>query len=170
MTARRRIVWIALTLGIAGFASVVQASGDRGDDLISGDDGRNILMKVDPDQLAVRKLERVGARLRYDERKIGRPVIEVDLSGRPIGDEVLKELLPLRHLRRLNLSGTRITDEGLKTLAGIPSLHHLDIRGAHVSLIDSILTLEKAIPQLDIESDGQTGYVPPPAVTGIDPN
>jgi hypothetical protein len=166
MMAKRWIGGLSLALALGSGASgpAVQASVETGGDPISGVDGRDAQVMVDPERIAAWKLERLGARVTYDESKIGRPVIAVDFSGLPLSDETLKELLPLRHLRCLNLRGTLVTDEGLKTLAGIPSLRQLDLTDTLVSLIASIVKLEKAVPKLFVEYERQTGYVPLPAV------
>jgi hypothetical protein len=119
---------------------------------------------VEVEQLAVWRLQKIGACVRYDERKIGRPIIAVDFFGCLISDETLKELLPLRHLRSLSLRGTHVTEKGLLTLAAIPSLRRLDLRGTHLNLSDNLRILMKAKPNLIVECGPQYGYVPSPAV------
>jgi hypothetical protein len=164
MMTTRWIVGMALMLASGVFSPAAQASVGLREDPISDIDGRDVGETVDAEQLAAWRLQKIGARVRCDERKVGQPIVEVDLSGCRVSDETLRELLPLRHLRSLNLHGTDVTGKGLLTLRAIQSLRQLDLRETHLSQSDNLRLLQKAIPNLSIECGPQWGYVPPPAV------
>src|SRR5262249_36203459 len=90
---------------------------------------------ADDDRVAT-KLKELGAHVRRDETKPGRPIVSVAVLGiseRKLTDADLKELAPLDHLRTLSLVYTMITDAGLKHLATYPQLDYL-------SLFDSAIT------------------------------
>lgn len=68
----------------------------------------------------------------------GNPVVAVDLGGVEVTDEVVKELVPLRHLTTLNLGYTfdtknRMTDAGAKDVARLKSLTTLRLGNCRVS-------------------------------------
>ncbi|HEY7154982.1 MAG TPA: leucine-rich repeat domain-containing protein [Gemmataceae bacterium] len=163
--------WISRTLLVLMFGSVsanlpARASAETEGDPIAGVDGR---VRVEPEQLAARKLERFGARLTFDDRKDGRPVVGVDLSNCPMIGAAMKELQALPNLRYLNLKGTRLDDRELKTLTSLKHLQILVLEGTNTTL-PFRAELRAAIPGLTIDfgvrsgEERQTGYVPPPAV------
>lgn len=138
MKATRWIVGMSLALGMEVIGPAVRASVDLGGDSISGVDGRDAQMTVEPERLAAWRLERLGARMKYDETKINQPVIAVDLSGCRVTGAVVKELQSLQNLRYLDLKGRELDDMELKLLASSDRLNNLRERSK--------------------------GYIPPPAV------
>lgn len=61
----------------------------------------------------------------------------IDLSGRPVGDAELTQLLAdaphLPFLESLNLADTRVSDASAMRLSGLASLKRLDLRGTKVT-------------------------------------
>lgn len=49
------------------------------------------------------------------------------LSGRDVGDPILKDISSVRQLKRLTIYVTRISDDGLRYLGGLPNLQELVI-------------------------------------------
>jgi WD40 repeat protein len=77
---------------------------------------------------AVAALEKVGAGIRRDETRPGKPVVWVDLTKRAqVTDADLKGLKDLKNLQMLNLGLTRATDACLKGLKDLKSLQTLNL-------------------------------------------
>ncbi len=74
------------------------------------------------DDRVTTKLKELGAFVRCDETKPGKPIVSVEVMGsldkRKMTDADLLELAPLEQLRTLALYKAGITDAGLKHLAG----------------------------------------------------
>ena len=68
---------------------------------------------------SVRELESLGANIKLDKK--GR-VIEINLTGKPVGNTDLEAIARQSHLQRLWLTNTRITDEGLPSLMPLKNL------------------------------------------------
>ena len=64
----------------------------------------------------VAAIERLGGRSFCDERRPGRPIVEVFLTNTQVTDAELEDLGGLATLERLLLEGTQITDTGLEHL------------------------------------------------------
>jgi Leucine-rich repeat (LRR) protein len=88
--------------------------------------------RLDPTQ-AVIELRKIGARITMDEKRPGKPVTAVDLSGLQIGVGQLAPMRVLTELEELNMSETRsdAEDLGLENLAGLTKLHKLELRRAY---------------------------------------
>jgi len=77
---------------------------------------------------AVAALEKVGAGIRRDEKRPGKPVLWVDLTNKTqVTDADLKGLKDLKSLQMLNLGVTRVTDACLKDLKDLKSLRTLNL-------------------------------------------
>jgi hypothetical protein len=77
---------------------------------------------------AVAALEKVGAGIRRDEKRPGKPVLWVDLTNKTqVTDADLKGLKDLKSLQLLNLGVTRVTDACLKDLKDLKSLRTLNL-------------------------------------------
>lgn len=105
-----------------------------------------------PEAEAVKRIERLGGQVVYDETEPGRPVIHVSfafastrkkglavLTDRLLGittqltDADLKNIAQLKHLQTLDLSGTNVTDAGLEELAEFTQLQTLHLDGTSVT-------------------------------------
>jgi hypothetical protein len=65
-------------------------------------------------------------------KKVGKQVVQLDLSHSNADDRLLAVLKNLPHLTRLNLSSTAVTGEGLKNLAGLQFLDYLNLTNTFV--------------------------------------
>jgi hypothetical protein len=73
-------------------------------------------------------LEKVGARIRRDEKRPGKPVVWVDLTYKTkVTDADLKGLKNLKSLQTLNLGATRVTDACLKEVKDLKDLQALQV-------------------------------------------
>jgi hypothetical protein len=170
-----RLLWMmpvlalgALPIGAAGDAGAMDG-GNRGAFQGSKVDGRAVL---DREMLAVRALEKLGAKITRDEKRKGRPVIAVQLEVQPGRRIDLPCLAALTQLEELTLSGTGITDTELLQLSGLRHLRQVNL-GESVSKA-GLAALRKAslAPGLTIvrttvdilEEERQTGVVIPPTV------
>jgi len=83
---------------------------------------------------AVKAIEKLGGRVRVDDRQPGAPVVVgVDFHFTEVTDAGLKELKKLKSLQSLDLTDTKITDAGLKELKELKSLQELDLSGTKVT-------------------------------------
>src|SRR5579885_832147 len=75
------------------------------------------------------RIQQLGGRVHIEESSQDRPVVKVDLTDCPAGDDDLEYLIAFPHLQYLILTGTRISGEGLKRLSGLKELHGLALSG-----------------------------------------
>ena len=113
----------------------------------------------EPDENSVAAaLEKVGAGIRRDEKRPGRPVVWVELTSKTqvtdadlrgvtnlkslqtlnlgvtrVTDACLKEVKDLKDLQALQVAGTQVTDEGLKNVAGLQELQILNLAATRVT-------------------------------------
>ena len=65
-----------------------------------------------------------------DELKpLGENVIDLNLAGMPIGDELINSILKLYNLERINLNNTKITDKSLEQIAKLEKLAVIKVAG-----------------------------------------
>ncbi len=113
--------------------------------------------RVDPEVAeAIAAIERLGGTVKRDDRRQGRPVVEVSLGGTrvtdgdlaylarfpeletvalfdsKVGDEGLARLKDCTELRTLYLGRTKISDEGLAQLAGMKQLKTLGLTDTRI--------------------------------------
>ncbi len=83
---------------------------------------------------AVKAIEKLGGRVRVDDRQPGAPVVVgVDFHFTEVTDAGLKELKKLKSLQSLDLTDTKITDAGLKELKELKSLQSLDLTDTKIT-------------------------------------
>jgi hypothetical protein len=97
---------------------------------------------------AVAALQKFGAKIKVDESKPDKPVIEVDLAFCKVTDAGLSELKQFKQLTKLSLQGNNnnITDEKLKHLKELKKLTELNLIDA--SITDAGLRELKDLEQL----------------------
>ncbi len=99
---------------------------------------------------AVALVEKRGGTVTRDEKRLGKPVVAVDLRGTTVADAGLKELAPFTNLSSLNFLGTDVTDAGLKELAPLKSLRSLDLHRTNATE-EGVKALRAALPKCKIE-------------------
>ena len=77
--------------------------------------------------LALRELEKLGADIRHDEARPGRPVVEIDLTRQLLTDNDLQYISPFGELKVLRLGSTEVTTAALAHLTGLARLEKLDL-------------------------------------------
>jgi hypothetical protein len=73
----------------------------------------------------VAAIKKLGGKVKVDEKRPGRRVMEVDLSFQQVTDADLAHLKGLTSLKSLELGGTKVTDVGLPHLKDLPRLELL---------------------------------------------
>jgi hypothetical protein len=128
-------------------------------------DGKAVISKglwsQDAEEKAVSLVLACGGKVTRDENLPGRPVVGVDLLAAKydIGDGVLKALVPLKDLRRLEVGGNPITDAGLKEAKKFRHLEEIGLMMAHVTdagVID-FLKEHRDLRKLDLSQTRITG-------------
>ena len=77
---------------------------------------------------AIKLVERLGGKIKRDDKQPGKPVVEVNLSVKKVTDADLKQLKELKQLASLNLFGCReVTDAGVKELKELKQLTSLTL-------------------------------------------
>lgn len=61
-------------------------------------------------------------------------VVELNLSGMPVDDQVIPMITPFKNLEKLNLNGTSITGKNLKELGQLKQLKQLSLTGTTVDV------------------------------------
>jgi hypothetical protein len=159
---------VILVLGLAILLASGRAwaadDGNRGEMEGGRADGRAVL---DREMVAVRALEKLGARIERDAERPGRPVIMVILRGERGKYCDLSVLTALPQLERLWLSHTVLTESDLKALSRLQNLRRLGL--PEETATKTGVALRKARPQLEVfqstrEEERKTGVVIPPAV------
>jgi hypothetical protein len=77
--------------------------------------------------MAKEAFEKLGARVKVDEKLPGNPLVRLDCYDTKVGDADLKGLEFLPSLRELYLNETKVTDAGLKELKNLKNLEKLDL-------------------------------------------
>src|SRR5436190_24324190 len=76
-----------------------------------------VLRADEPEEQAVKAVEKLAGYVTRDDKQKGNPVVAVNLSDTRVTDKELKELAALKQLKKLELRRTKVTDAGLKVLA-----------------------------------------------------
>src|SRR5262245_65130401 len=79
------------------------------------------------EEAAVKAVEKLGGKVRRDDKAPGKPVVAVDLRSTLTTDADLKVLKECKHLQVLDLGVTQVTDAGLKELKELRQLQELDL-------------------------------------------
>jgi hypothetical protein len=74
---------------------------------------------------ALTQLKALARRVVLDERKEGKPVVDVSFYSSPVTDDQLALLKEFPELRQLDLQYTKVSDRGLAHLAGLTQLEYL---------------------------------------------
>jgi hypothetical protein len=75
------------------------------------------------EEAAIKAIEKLGGKVKRDDKAPGKPVISVSLSGTQVADAGLKELKEFRGLDSLDLKDTNVTDAGVADLQqALPNL------------------------------------------------
>ena len=100
---------------------------------------------------AVAALKQLGAGFQVDRAVKGEPVVEVRLFARKTGQDGIRHLKDLPHLRRVELQNTPVSFENVKLLAALPRLERLGLYGTGLTP-DGLreLTRLKNLKSLDI--------------------
>lgn len=120
------------------------------------------------EEKAITALKKLDAEIKRDEKRPGKPVVEVDLTfvktktkgfqgklvfvfvelrGNPkVTDAELEHLRNLKQLQKLDLEGTFVTDAGLANLKDLKQLQLLNL--GRTKLTDDGLAILKDIKQL----------------------
>jgi len=102
------------------------------------------------EEKAVKAVEKLGGKVKRDDKADGKPVVSVDFAGNGlVTDAAMKNVKGLKNLRELNLSGTKITDTGLEELKELKNLRELILDGTRVTDA-GVEDLKKALPQLNV--------------------
>jgi hypothetical protein len=78
-------------------------------------------------ETAIVEIEKVDGDFFVDNKRPGKPIVQVMLSDTGVADAWLRHLAKLPTLQVLDLGRTKITDSGLKCLTSMPELHALCI-------------------------------------------
>src|SRR5947209_6749317 len=76
---------------------------------------------------AIAALKKIGARIDRDEKKPGKPVVQIALNGPKVTDEALKGLKYFKDLSTLFINSDKVTDAGMKELKDLKSLVSLNL-------------------------------------------
>jgi hypothetical protein len=87
----------------------------------------------DAEDKAVAFVEKLGGKIKRDDKVAGKPVVEVNLFRTKVTDADLKELAALKSLTSLNLHDTKVTDAGLKELVPLKNLSFLSLGRTEVT-------------------------------------
>ena len=87
----------------------------------------------DAEDKAVAFVEKFGGEVKRDDKRSGKPVINVSLAFTKVTDAGIKELTPLKNLTTLNLMYTQVTDAGMKELAPLKNLTTLNLSNTKVT-------------------------------------
>jgi hypothetical protein len=94
---------------------------------------KKALTEMKPHERVMDQVEKLGGRVRLDDKQPGGPIVEIDLHQTRTRDTDLEMLHGLTSLRTLNLFGTSITDAGLTNLAGLTKLEKLYLNNTSVT-------------------------------------
>jgi Leucine-rich repeat (LRR) protein len=110
----------------------------------------------DAEDRAVARVKERGGLVTRDEKRPGKPVVEVILGFSKTSDADLRRLAPLTDLSRLYLHETQVTDTGLKELAPLKNLTTLvliatpvtDAGLKHLAPLTKLMELDLAVTKV----------------------
>src|SRR5262249_34635480 len=94
---------------------------------------KKVPAEMTPHERVVAQVEKLGGKVRFDDKQPGTPLVGIDLHQTKTTDADLQLLHGLTTVRILNLYGTAITDAGLTHVAGLAGLQMLHLNGTAVS-------------------------------------
>ena len=100
---------------------------------------------------AIEELQKLGARLKFDEKTAGKPLISVDLADQNnIQDDWLVHLDALPTIKVLNLrhAYAKITAKGLAHIHSLKALESIDLWDVKAINNDELAKLVQALPNL----------------------
>lgn len=68
-------------------------------------------------------------------RPVAENIIDLNVSGMPIGDEAMGSITKFNNLEHLNLNNTKVTDKAINTLVKLERLKILKLAGTNVTLV-----------------------------------
>ena len=74
------------------------------------------------EQKVIAEIRRLGGEVGFDEKRPGKPLVDVFLDGTKVTDAGLADLKGLKRLTHLYLCDTGVTDAGLAHLKGLTEL------------------------------------------------
>ena len=101
------------------------------------------------EQKVIAEIRRLGGEVGFDEKRPGKPLVDVFLDGTKVTDAGLADLKGLKRLTHLYLCDTGVTDAGLAHLKGLTELQRLDLIGTTVT-DTGVADLRKALPKVKI--------------------
>jgi len=116
------------------------------------------LLADEAEDQAVKAVEKLGGKVKRDDKDPAKPVVGVGLSGAKVTDAGLKELSALKELKELDLHACPgVTDAGLKNLVGLKELKTLYVGGTKVTDagLKNLATL-KGLQMLELDGTGVT--------------
>src|SRR5262245_32178541 len=84
-------------------------------------------------QKLVAAIKELGGKVKFDEKRPGKPVVKVDLRDTKVTDDFLAQLKSLTELQFLSLDDTPVTDAGLMHVKGMKRLRWLTLSGTKVT-------------------------------------
>jgi hypothetical protein len=94
---------------------------------------KKTLAEMTPQERVVAQVEKLGGKVKMDDKVKGAPLIGIDLHQTRTRDADLAMLHGLTGLKTLNLFGTSITDAGLAHLDGLTGLQTLHLNGTAIT-------------------------------------
>jgi internalin A len=98
----------------------------------------------------IKTIQNLGGKVTLDEKRLGNPVIGIDLSNTRIGDEDVKMMTKLPTLETLDLSQTEVTDTALSYLKNLTGLHAVNLAYTKVTG-KGIKKLQDLLPNCQIK-------------------
>ena len=85
------------------------------------------------EQKVIAEIRRLGGEVGFDEKRPGKPLVDVFLDGTKVTDAGLADLKGLTHLKELDLTDTQVTDAVLADLKGLTRLQRLRLTATRVT-------------------------------------
>jgi hypothetical protein len=98
---------------------------------------------------AIEVFEKLGGKIKIEEKLPQKPVVMVDLRNTAVTDEQLNHLKEMPQVQILVLDSTGISDAGLEAIKGCGQLQRIFLRKTRVSAA-GVEDLKKAFPRAEI--------------------
>src|SRR4051794_1919993 len=100
--------------------------------IIVGAFGINLAPARAKEPLAIAEMVRLGAKVKRDEKKPGKPVVYISLAFTDATDGDLKYLAVFESLEEVSVAYTQVTDEGLVALGKCAKLKRIHLSNTKI--------------------------------------
>ena len=127
------ILCFLIILGVLGCRNRQNNGGAVSDTHSNDEKTKPAICPSNPREVAIAEIERLGGRVRFEEKSADKLVYSVNFFKSSVTDDALKNVEELKELKVLILGFTKVTDAGLAHIEQLSQLRGLDLMNTSVT-------------------------------------